>query len=92
MQITLSLQRSNNVTIDGIQMDEEFEFKVIFEPLFLGINLERLVYKKAATPMTLENKAINQKYIFLISHRNEGADTNYKWVIPTPREKSKMRQ
>lgn len=42
MQITLSLQRSNNVTIDGIQMDEEFEFKVIFEPLFLGINLERL--------------------------------------------------
>lgn len=42
--------------------------------------------------MTLENKAINQKHIFLISHRNEGADTNYKWVIPTPREKSKMRQ
>ncbi|RMX45146.1 hypothetical protein pdam_00016496 [Pocillopora damicornis] len=34
--------RSNNVTIDGIQMDEEFEFRVIFESLFLGINLERL--------------------------------------------------
>lgn len=37
-----------------------------------------LVYKKATTPMTLENKAINQKYIFVISHRNEGADINYK--------------
>ena len=42
--------------------------------------------------MTLENKAINQKYIFVISNRNEGADINYKWVIPTPYEKSKMRQ
>ena len=51
-----------------------------------------LVYKKATTLMTLENKAINQKYIFVISHRNEGADINYKWVIPTPHEKSKMRQ
>lgn len=40
-----------------------------------------LVYKKATTPMTLENKAINQKYIFVISNRNEGADINYKWVI-----------
>lgn len=30
--------------------------------------------------MTLENNAINQKYIFLISHRNEGADINYNMV------------